>query len=59
MKKLFYLLLGAAGALLVKSVLDQKARARQEGAAPRRSPADLNGEILTIADEVSGPLTEV
>lgn len=59
MNKLFYVLLGAAGALLVKSVLDRRSRRPLEGAAPRRSPVDFDGEVMTIEDEVSGPLLEV
>lgn len=59
MNKLFYVLLGAAGALLVKSILDRRSRAALEGALPRRIPAEFDGEVFTVEDEVSGPLAEV
>ncbi|MDD5301626.1 MAG: hypothetical protein PHS14_00840 [Elusimicrobia bacterium] len=59
MNKIFYALLGAAGALLAKSYLDRRARARLEGALPRPVPLELDGEVRTVADEISGPLAEI
>lgn len=62
MKKFLYVLLGAAGgaagALLVKSVLDRR-RERLEGALPRPLPGDFDGEVLTALDELRGPLAEI
>lgn len=59
MKKIFYVLLGAAGALLAKSLLDRRARALLEGVPPRPVPPALNGEVRTAEDELRGPLAEI
>ena len=57
MKKLLFVLLGAAGALLVKTILDR--RAAQEGALPRPMPAEFDGEVLTVEDELRRPFSEI
>jgi hypothetical protein len=59
MKKFLYVLLGAAGALLVRSILDRRSRTVTEGALPRPIPAQFDGEVYSVEDEVSGPLAEV
>jgi hypothetical protein len=59
MKKLLWLALGAAGALLVKTVLDRRRRERLEGALPRPLPREFDGEVLSALDELRGPLAEV
>lgn len=58
MKKLLYVLLGAAGAILVKTLIDRRRRALLEGALPRPVPSEFDGEV-SIEDEIAGPLTEV
>lgn len=55
MKKLLYVLIGAAGAVIWQSMRG----ARVEGAAPRPLPKDFNGEVLSPADELSVPAPEV
>jgi hypothetical protein len=52
--RLFYLFVGAAIALVVKSALDKRAL---EGPMPRRVPADRPPD--TVEDEITGPLSEV
>lgn len=63
MKKILYVLLGvaggAAGAVLIKSVLDRRRRAALEGALPRPLPERYDGEVRTAIDELRGPLAEV
>ena len=54
--RLFYALLGAGVALLVKFSLE-RAQAKQ-GAAPRRRPAD-HPDPSSAEDEIAGPLSEV
>ena len=59
MKKFLYVLLGAAGALLVKTILDRRSRTALEGALARPIPTQFDGEVYSVEDEVSGPLAEV
>ena len=59
MKKLMYVLLGVAGALVVKTILDRRSRAELEGALPRPLPVDFDGEVLTVEDELRAPFVEV
>lgn len=59
MKKFLYVLLGAAGALLVRSILERRSRTALEGVLPRPIPTQFNGEVYSVEDEVSGPLAEV
>lgn len=63
MKKLIYVLLGvaggAAGAVLVKTILDRRRRAALEGALPRPLPEAYDGEVRSAADELRGPLAEI
>ena len=59
MKKFLYVLLGAAGALFVKAILDRRSRTVLEGALPRRVPSEFDGEVYSVEDEVTGPLAEV
>ena len=53
--KLFYVLLGAAAAIIVKTTIDR--RRALEGAPPRRTPADR--PLESAEDEITGPLSEV
>lgn len=55
MKKLLYVLIGAAGAVIWQSMRG----ARPEGALPRPLPQDFNGEVLSAADELRAPAPEV
>lgn len=55
MKKILYVLLGAATAVLWQSARG----ARPQGAPPRPLPKDFNGEVLTPADELTTPAPEV
>lgn len=57
MKKLLYVLLGAASAVIVRSMM--KREERLEGAPPRPLPQDFNGEVLSAADELRTPAPEV
>ncbi len=57
MKKFLYVLLGAASAVIIQSML--KREERLEGAPPRPLPRDLDGEVLSPADELSVPASEV
>lgn len=63
MKKFLYVLLGvagaAAGAVLVKTVLDRRRRADLVGALPRPLPEQYDGEVLSAVDELRGPLAEI
>lgn len=56
MKKLLYVLLGAASVILYKSL---SVRTESEsGALPRSFPKSMDRET-SLEDEVSGPLSEV
>lgn len=55
MKKLMYVLLGAASAVLWQSLRGS----RPESVPPRPLPQDFNGEILSPADELRAPVSEV
>lgn len=55
MKKLLYVLLGAASVILYKSL--STTTESETGAMPRSTPKSMNHE--TAADEVAGPVGEV
>lgn len=57
MKKLLYVLIGAAGAVIWQSM--RGSREKIEGAAPRPLPQDFNGEVLSAAEELRAPAPEV
>ena len=57
MTKLFYFLLGVAGAWLLKSALDRPAP--RDGADARRFPVNHRVDGVTAEEELSGPLSEV
>lgn len=55
MKKLLYVIIGAASAVIWQSIRG----ARMEGAPPRPLPNDLDGQVLTPSDELRAPAPEV
>jgi len=55
MKKLLYVLLGAASVILYKSLSENTES--ETGALPRSFPKSMDHE--TVEDEITGPLTEV
>lgn len=59
MKKLFYVLLGAASAVFVQFIIKRRTQALFEGAPPRPIPVDHLIEDVTAEEEVAGPLAEV
>lgn len=55
MKKLMYLLIGAASLVIYKALVESRS---EEGVLPRKMPRSFD-RGSSVEDEVAGPLTEV